>query len=95
MRPGESRAALTSAGGSLPFRALRRPLRLKPGPEPRENRHRLAQRRHGAPQPAIACQPTGSVTPMAVYSRYFLGISSIIDSPIALPMRVNQIALPR
>lgn len=34
-------------------------------------------------------------TPMAVYSRYCLGISSIIDSPIALPMRVNQIALPR
>jgi len=37
--------------------------------------------------------PTG--TPMAVDSRYSLGISSIIDSPIALPIRVNQIALPR
>ena len=37
--------------------------------------------------------PTG--TPMAVGSRYFLGISSSIDSPAACPMRVYQMALPK
>jgi hypothetical protein len=55
---------------------------------------------HGLRYPLLTPQTPDGISgthnaPLAVDSRYFLGIRSSIDSPAACPMRVYQMALPK